>query len=146
MSECCINTCLYFTLVKLNRKVSKLADDAFKSTGLPPTYAFLLAQLRNHEAVSPKELSTTLCLAPSTITRFLDKLEANNYINRTFDGKSAKISLTAKGHEIQVSIDNAWDELRQILVTTLGEEESHTFVKHLKLINDKFCDTNDDLA
>ncbi|WNR43070.1 MarR family winged helix-turn-helix transcriptional regulator [Paenibacillus roseipurpureus] len=66
--------CMYFSSALLNRAITRMAEETFKSTGLSPTYAFLLMAVHEQPGISQKELGEALHLTPSTITRFIEKL------------------------------------------------------------------------
>ena len=40
--EKALDECLFFSVKKLDRLLNKLADEAFRKTGLAPTYGFIL--------------------------------------------------------------------------------------------------------
>lgn len=120
-----LEECLYFTVAKLSRIITKMAEDAFAVTGMSPNYAFLLIVVYEKQQISPKELSEILHITPSTTTRFLDKLEHKGYIVRAFEGKNCMISLTEKGQNIQGDLENAWDKLYADYCQLLGEDEAN---------------------
>lgn len=40
-----LNSCLFFTVKKLDRVLNQYADQSFRQTGLSPTYGFILLAL-----------------------------------------------------------------------------------------------------
>ena len=44
--EKALDECLFFSVKKLDRMLNKLADEAFRRTGLAPTYGFILLILK----------------------------------------------------------------------------------------------------
>ncbi len=44
--EKALDECLFFSVKKLDRMLNKLADEAFRKTGLAPTYGFILLILK----------------------------------------------------------------------------------------------------
>jgi DNA-binding MarR family transcriptional regulator len=121
--------CLYFTTSTLTRAITKIAEEEFRTTGLSPTYAFLLMVLKDKPCISQKELGEILRMAPSTITRFIEKLANSGYVTRRTEGKLSLIDITPKGTELMVGIDQAWFNLHKRYDDILGLEESKQFTK-----------------
>jgi DNA-binding MarR family transcriptional regulator len=121
--------CLYFTTSTLTRAITKMAEEEFRTTGLSPTYAFLLMVLKDKPCISQKELGEILHMAPSTITRFIEKLANSGYVTSRTEGKRSLIDLTAKGTELMTSINQAWINLHKRYDDILGLEESKQFTK-----------------
>ena len=116
--------CLYFTANSLARVITRMAEDEFRITGLSPSYAFLLLLVNASPGICPTDLATELHLAPSTVTRFIDKLEAKGYLERRANGKTIGIYPSEKGTEMQETINRAWHELYTRYSIVLGEEYS----------------------
>jgi len=112
--------CLYFAVSSLHRTVNRLAEEAFISTGLSPNYAFLLMLVNEKNGISQKEICAHLNLMPSTVSRFIDKLEAKGLIKRRVDGKNAFIYLTKQGSNLQPEIEKAWEILYNRYSEILG--------------------------
>ena len=74
-----------------------MADEEFRITGLSPTYAFLLSILNEGDGITQKEIGEVLDVTPSTITRFIDKLENSGHLERRIEGKNSFIYSTEKG-------------------------------------------------
>ena len=135
--ECLLSGCLYFSSNKFVRVLTKLAEDEFKITGLTPTYAFAVTVVNKHGKISSTELAEYLQMAPSTITRFVDKLLIKNLVERRIDGKNSFIFSTEKGKELQESINIAWNSLEKALNEKLGEEESKKMVETLNWASER---------
>lgn len=130
--------CLYFTANSLARRVSRMADEAFMVTGLAPSYAFVQMVVNEQPGVHQNEISTRMNLAPSTVTRFIDKLEERGLIRREAEGKASHIYPTPKGLELQGSIEKAWAGLHKQYVAALGEEFTRQLTEDICLAHGKF--------
>lgn len=118
-----LHTCLYFTANSLARKVSRMAEEEFRPTGLSPSLAFLLMLVNEEPGITQKELASHLNLAPSTVTRFVDTLSSRRgLIERRTQGKSAGIYPTDKGKEMQDLIAQCWQSLYHRYSQILGEQ------------------------
>ncbi|GAB6138626.1 MarR family winged helix-turn-helix transcriptional regulator [Halanaerobaculum tunisiense] len=117
-----LHNCLYFTANKLSRAITKMAEEEFRIVGLTPNYAFLLIIVYENEGVGQKEIGEKLHLAPSTVTRFVDKLKSKGLVEKKSEGKRALIYLTDKGIELQDDIRRAWKNLHKRYSEILGED------------------------
>lgn len=116
--------CLYFSANSLARNLTKLAEDAFAVTGLAPSHAFALMVINRKPGVSPSEIAKEMHMMPSTITRFLDKLELKGYISRNSEGKTSELFPTEKGKEIYPKLGEAWYSLLENYNSIIGKEEA----------------------
>lgn len=114
--------CMYFTANQLARAITKLADDEFRITGLAPTYAFLMIAVNDRPGISQKELGELLHIAPSTITRFVEKLLNKNLVYTKQRGRQSLIYSTDKGRELQPIIEEAWINLYRRYSDVIGEQ------------------------
>lgn len=117
-----LECCLYFTSNNMSRLINKMTEDAFMPTGLAPSYAFLMMVVIEEESIGVGLLADTLKLAPSTVTRFVDKLILKDYLKREQEGRNIIISATSKGIELLPSIKESWKRLYESYCEVLGEE------------------------
>lgn len=126
--DCRLNGCLFFTTSKLARVFGKIADDAFQKTGLSPSHALILYLVNQKGNIHQKEIGQLLHLTPSTITRFIEKLERKRLVFRKADGKNVYISTTATGLLLEPEIIKAWNDLHTIYKDILTEEETRQLI------------------
>lgn len=126
-----LNNCLYFTTASLSRKTTKLAEDCFKPIGLTPSYAFLMMIVHENPGMEPKMLSKQLNLAPSTVTRFVDKLVYQGYLRRETIGKNILIYPEQKCFDIQNDIQKCHKNLYTKYCEILGEDLANTLNKSI---------------
>ena len=124
-----LDNCLYFTVNKLSRVLTKMAEDSFKKTGLSPTHAFLMMLVNEKPGLTQTEVAESLHMMPSTITRFVDKLVVKGLIERKVNGKNSLIFLTDAGEEIQDEIKRAWKDLFDRYSAILGVEAAKSLTK-----------------
>ncbi len=129
MSKACNTTtdtyldcCLYFTSNTMSRLINKLTEDAFMPTGLAPSYAFLMMVVIEEESIGIGQLADTLKLAPSTVTRFVDKLIIKDFLKREQSGRNITVNATSKGKELLPEIKKSWKRLYDSYCEVLGED------------------------
>ncbi|XRG79422.1 MarR family transcriptional regulator [Rossellomorea sp. GAMAL-10_SWC] len=116
------SNCLYFSANHLARLMNKMAEEEFAPLGISPTYAFLLMAVYEQPNITQTELSNILHIAPSTTTRFVEKLEVKKLVERKSEGKLTLVNLTNKGLAIQEEIKKCWKSLYKRYAEILGED------------------------
>ncbi len=121
--------CVYFNTNKLARRVNKLWNEAYAELGLAPAHAYLLRLVLAHPGISQKAIADELGLDKSTVTRFVDKMEAEHYLERQLnpEQKSPKIRATLKAKKIEKQLNLIGDRLYQKMQKLLAAED----LKHL---------------
>ncbi len=100
-----------------------MAEEEFAAAGLSPAGAFILMLANENPGLNQKELCQHLHLAQSTITRFIDKLEARGFLTRKAEGKNSFIYPSRKGASVKKDIERAWERLYERYSALLGTEE-----------------------
>jgi DNA-binding MarR family transcriptional regulator len=131
---------LYYTTVALSREISTIAETAFLDLGLTPSDAYLIMVVNEKPKIQPTEISEKILLAPSTITRMVEKLEKRNILSRTQESKYTYVSATPKGQDLYEAIVKKWNEIDGIFLVRLNAETvsnliSTTFDAAMKLKN-----------
>ncbi len=117
-----LDSCLFFTVKKLDRALNKLADESFQKVGMTPTYAFILLILAEEDGKLQKDIAQMLYIAPSTLTRLVEKLVYKGYVTTLTEGRTRKVYLTADGRELLPFIQEAWDDLHNRYKAILGDD------------------------
>lgn len=124
MDDGFLYNCLFFTANRLSRAITKIAEEEFASTGLSPMYGYLILLVNGTPGITQKELAEKLSVAPSTLTRFIDKLEVRQLAERKVQGKTVLVFPTVKGRELEDTIRLASKKLKESYSAILGLEES----------------------
>ena len=131
----------YFTLSRLNRNITRIADESFKPIGIPPSYGYLLLLINEWKELSPTKISETLDIKPSTTTRFLDKLQKLGYITRRTEGKYSYISLSSLGMsklpEIQGIIETLEFKITKMITAKVSERQKVVFTEIADRVSEK---------
>jgi len=129
--------CLYYSSNALARVMTRLAEEEFASTGLTPSYAFVLMTVSSQPGIQPKDLSTHMQLTPSTVTRLVEKLEFRGLVERKNTGRSTEIHPTSKGQELIGIIERSWKNLYERYSNQIGEEEAKELTQKMNDALDK---------
>lgn len=121
LKETTYRRCLYYTSNVLSRKLTKIAEEVFGPLGLAPTYAYLLMTVNNQPGIQPSEISSELELTPSTVTRLVEKMEYQGYLERISKGRATKVNPTDKSLKINQQLKDAWQQLQDQLSEQLGD-------------------------
>lgn len=121
-TEHLLNHCLFFTTGKLNRLLAKWAEQEFALTGLPPSGAFAVMVLCDRPGMSQTELAGILHLDPSTLTRFMDRLEEMGLVKRRKEGRMTMLEPTPKGRDLWPALDAGWKRIWKKYTDVLGTE------------------------
>lgn len=135
--ESFLHSCLFFTANRLSRSITKMAEEEFAVTGLTPMYGYLIRLVIGTPGISQKELSEKLCITASTLTRFIDKLENKQLVERKVQGKTVLVYPTPKGQELEDSIREASRNLRLRYEAILGKELSMHLSSDLELTSER---------
>lgn len=122
-SEYC--NCLYYSANALSRIMTKMADEEFAVTGLTSSYAFLLMTVNGNPGIQPKKISQYMQLTPSTVTRFIEKMEHRGFLKRKSVGRTTEVYPTKMSTALQPKIKNAWKQLQKRYSELLGRDEGN---------------------
>lgn len=110
---------MHSQLNSFSREISRYYDSYFEEFGLATSYIELLLLVESEGGLSQKDLSDKMNLAPSTITRFIRKLQKEEYVKKSRDGRLAKIIISdgAKNRlkKMNVLYDQAGKDLKKML-------------------------------
>jgi DNA-binding MarR family transcriptional regulator len=114
-----------------------LAEKTFNFGDLAPSYLYMIMIVKFHPEITQKELCHKLSIAPSTSTRFIDKLEKQNLVTRKVNGKQTFISLTEEGEKVYKQFRVCLKELFAGYSQILGREFSMDLSKMLNEASNK---------
>ncbi|MBD2756875.1 MarR family winged helix-turn-helix transcriptional regulator [Spirosoma validum] len=115
------SACLLFSANALARAITAIGDEEFGRFGLCYSHAYLLCEVVAQPGISPSQLSETLYLTPSTITRLVEKLELKRLVRRESEGKKTLIFPTPEGEALQPEVSKAWDQVGARYSQILGD-------------------------
>jgi MarR family transcriptional regulator, organic hydroperoxide resistance regulator len=116
--------CLLYASGALARNVTRMAEEEFQITGLAPSYAFLVMTVNDSPGINATDLSATMQLKPSTVTRLVEKMEAKGLVTRKSVGKFTEIYPTDKSRALNMRLHEAWVNFYKRYSALLGEADA----------------------
>ncbi len=114
-----------------SRLVSKHFDSYFKESGLATSYVEVLIYIKDEGPVLQKEIADYLSLDPSTITRFLKKLQKGEWVAKEKTDGRTKIVLNSNRADEVETLQMLYREAEEALSEILGEKYVETTQKLL---------------
>ena len=127
--ETVLSNCMFFTSNRLSNILRKKAEKVFQPLGIGVPHVYLLVVVNQYDGISQTDLWQKLDIAPSTCTRFVDKLVSQGILRKEYEWKTAHVFLTDKGKEICQGIDECIYELRQSNYSLLGEKQTNNLTE-----------------
>lgn len=115
------SACLLFSANALARAITAIGDEEFGRFGMSYSHAYLLCEVVDRPGITPSELSETLYLTPSTITRLVEKLEQKQLVRRESEGKKTLIYASVAGEALQPAIAEAWGRVGARYSKAMGD-------------------------
>lgn len=114
--------CLFYSANALARNLTRLAEEEFSTSGVAPSYAFLLMAVNADPGIKPSIISQKIQLSPSTVTRLIERLEIRGYLERKVNGKYTRVYPTPLGASLEIKLQKAWSNLHRRYSNLLGED------------------------
>lgn len=109
-----------------SREVTRHFDSYFEEYDLATSYVELLLILHDQDELSQNDLADEMKLAPSTITRFVNKLVKKGLVKKKKVGRTAVITLSKKGEDQLPALKRRFDDAVNDLKDILGTKYVHT--------------------
>jgi DNA-binding MarR family transcriptional regulator len=114
-----------------SRTLSAFFDDRLSRFNLATSYIELMILMRKNGGVSQKDIASQLSLAPSTVTRFVEKLKNQGYLTKQRDGRNMTIELTDDGRRVSAEMEREYESIVQDIRDLMGEKYLETVGKLL---------------
>jgi len=118
-----VQNCTCFNLRKTTRAVTQLFDEALKPCGLYATQFTLLTAISSKDNVTITELSKALVMDRTTLTRNLNPLQKNGWVDVVpgADKRTRTLSLTRSGRKLLKDAIPYWHQVQSQVVKALGK-------------------------
>ena len=123
---------MHLAINSFSREISQFFDAYFEPYNLATSYIELLLLVEKHEKITQKKIAEEMNLAPSTITRFIKKLEKQGLTDKEKDGRTALIVLSEDGKKLVSELSERYEKAISDLKNKLGEKFVDTTEQLLK--------------
>lgn len=124
--------------------------------GLHPGQETVLKALNKQDGQTMGDLATELGVRPPTVTKMINRLTAQGYVERRpskTDGRQSHVFLSASGIALLSEVDKAWKSLDRASLKNIDDKDRKRLTKLLKQIEQNLRtdlkvnpdDTDDDL-
>ena len=136
-----LNDCIYFLTTRLSRELKKQFDEYLSEINLTASgWCVLMVIIENNESITQREIANILCLETPTVTRILDILQKNGFIERMShpeDRRCFIIKLTKKGKDLKEKLYSYGECFMKGVTSFLSENEVNFFKDTLNKIYEK---------
>jgi DNA-binding MarR family transcriptional regulator len=117
-------SCIAARLRLLNRAVTAIYDRALRTHGLKTSQMNVLVAVAALGRPEPGDVARLLHIAPSTLSRNVDRMRAIGWLEITQgkDGRSQTLALTPRGTDLLQAVQPAWERAQGEAEALLGEE------------------------
>lgn len=133
--------CLYFNINHLAWVVNRKWDQSFKEFGLSSSHAYLLRVVLSRPGITQKEIGEILMLDKSTITRFINALDAKGLVNRSkkdsTDAREQRIVPSDTALRIHIALEQTGLALYTEMQQKIGKDDLQQLVSLAKLASKK---------
>ncbi len=133
-----LNDCIYFLTTRLSRELKKQFDEYLSEIDLTASgWCVLLCVIENNERITQREIADILCLETPTVTRILDNLQKNGFVERIphpDDRRCFIIKLTKKGKDIKEKLYSYGECFMKGVSSLLSKDELEKFKENLNNI------------
>jgi DNA-binding MarR family transcriptional regulator len=131
------DACLASRTRLLGRVVTSIYDDALRKVGLTASQLTILAALEHTEGISPGALCDALKLDKSTLSRNVDRMHRNGWVEKLVgaDARSHTLKLTLQGREKLAEAVPLWRTAQvsaEELLGKSGVDTLHRISKRLR--------------
>ena len=126
-------------LERLARVLNQVGPDEVCCEGLTPRQCGILRTLVDKQGARISDLATDAGLSPSAMTRVLEKLEAQNLVQRVRgaddDGRAAKVAISPRGREVRNRIDELMRERTRKIVSAIPAGFRPQLLAGIRMLN-----------
>jgi DNA-binding MarR family transcriptional regulator len=125
-------------LWRLLRGLERIDQEFLSRYGVTTSQGEALMAFSDDSRASMNELSRTLGLANSTMTRMVVNLVARGLVRRAEDDQDrrvVRVTLTAEGRKLQGSLKEARREIQRLILTEIRVEERAAILEVLEKLN-----------
>ena len=136
-----IQYCVCANLRKVARVVTQSYEKQMKTIGLKITQYYMLINIVRYKGISISELGENMLLDQTTVTRNVNILEKNSYVNIKKDEGDSRIKsivITEQGLAKLEEATPIWSQIQKRIEASIGEEKYKELLETLTQIQTSF--------
>jgi DNA-binding MarR family transcriptional regulator len=116
--------CVAMRVRYLNRSLTSIYDDAFRTLGITASQVNMLVALIKQGSLSPGELGSIFNMEKSTVSRNLERMRKAGWIEITRSGRTNAVEATTEGKQLLVDAMPHWEGAQKAADALLGSDGS----------------------
>jgi len=125
----------WLRLARVYQKVDRASAEHLRPWGLTVAQFDVLAQVGAAEGLSQGELAEHLLVTKGNVTQLLDRLEHAGLVARRQEGRTNRLYLTTRGHQLVADVVPSQEEFIVGLFTTLSTVEQEFLLTTLRRLD-----------
>lgn len=125
----------------ISREITGFYDAYFKEDKLATSYVELLLLIEDYDKISQKAIAQKMNLAPSTITRFINKLIKKRLVSKMMDGRISYVELSETGKKevpkLRKKYEQAEEDLKELLDSRYVDTTKQLLIHGAALLHDR---------
>lgn len=124
----------HYLLMATHATFQKKVLNHCKKTNLTAGQPKVLEYLKDHDGASQKDIAKACHIEPASLSSILNRMEEKKIVTRKMlngNRRSTYIFLTELGKELQLSVENAFDEIENSAFDGVSEKDRETFMNVL---------------
>lgn len=125
----------------ISREITGFYDAYFKEDKLATSYVELLLLIEDYDKISQKAIAQKMNLAPSTITRFINKLIKKRLVSKMMDGRISYVELSETGKKevpkLRKKYEQAEEDLKELLGSRYVDTTKQLLIHGAALLYDR---------
>lgn len=138
MTKLYLDNCLYFTSNRLARQTERLAKQAYRPTGLNPTYNYILLTIAQLNQVTLHDLAAKMGIAPSTMSRLIQNLFVKKLIIKQNGWRKINLKLSSQGKKLLPLIKKCYFDLDKMVSQQLADQNKQQLITLLDSQSEQF--------
>lgn len=115
-----------YALAQLCKAHRYAIDEALRAHGLRVGQEMILLELWTHNGCSQSQLAESLCVEPPTVTKMLQRMSAEDLLDRRPDPEDARVSrvfLSPRARGLEADVVTAWADVETRATAGMTAEE-----------------------
>lgn len=126
--------CVTYSLRQLNRVVTNIYNSELSAVGITNSQFNILTAIAKMQPVSPGKVAKVLHLEKSSISRTLEGMHRNGWLQAEGNGRSQQLTITENGEEIYLKAFGLWERAQEISLQLMGSEVADTLRSAAKAV------------